>query len=42
MLGLSDLSAQLRTEAPDRPFRVRLPVATMMAVGEGINASATS
>lgn len=37
-LVLSDLSAQLRTEAPQRPFRVRLPVATMMAVGEGINA----
>ena len=37
-LVLSDLSAQLRTEEPQRPFRVRLPVATMMAVGEGINA----
>jgi hypothetical protein len=37
-LVLSDLSAQLRTEAPQRPFRVRLPVATMLAVGEGINA----
>jgi hypothetical protein len=37
-LVLSDLSGQLRTEAPERPFRVRLPVATMMAVGEGINA----
>jgi hypothetical protein len=37
-LVLSDLSAQLRTEAPERPFRVRLPVSTMMAVGEGINA----
>jgi hypothetical protein len=37
-LVLSDLSARLRTEAPQRPFRVRLPVATMMAVGEGINA----
>jgi hypothetical protein len=37
-LVLSDLSAQLRTEAPERPLRVRLPVSTMMAVGEGINA----
>ena len=37
-LVLSDLSAQLRTEAPQRPFRVRLPVATMIAVGEGVNA----
>ena len=37
-LVLSDLSAQLRTEAPERPFRVRLPVSTMTAVGEGINA----
>jgi hypothetical protein len=37
-LVLSDLSAQLRTEAPQRPFRVRLPVATMMATGEAINA----
>jgi hypothetical protein len=37
-LVLSEISAQLRTEAPPRPFRVRLPVATMMAVGEGINA----
>jgi hypothetical protein len=36
-LVLSDLSAQLRTEAPQRPFRVRLPVAAMLAVGEGIN-----
>jgi hypothetical protein len=41
-LVLSDLSAQLRTEAPQRPFRVRLPVATMMAVGEGINAHNTN
>jgi hypothetical protein len=41
-LVLSDLSAQLRTEAPERPFRVRLPVATMMAVGEGINAHNTN
>jgi hypothetical protein len=41
-LVLSDLSAQLRTEAPERPFRVRLPVATMVAVGEGINARNTS
>ena len=40
-LVLSDLSAQLRTEAPERPFRVRLPVATMMAVGEAINARNT-
>jgi hypothetical protein len=37
-LVLSDLAAQLRTEAPERPFRVRLPVSTMTAVGEGINA----
>jgi hypothetical protein len=37
-LVLSDLSAQLRAEAPQRPFRVRLPIATMMAVSEGINA----
>jgi len=37
-LVLSDLSAQLRTEAPQRPFRVRLPVATMMAAGQAINA----
>jgi hypothetical protein len=37
-LVLSDLSARLRTEAPQRPFRVRLPVATMVAVGEGISA----
>ena len=37
-LVLSGLSAQLRTEEPERPFRVRLPVSTMMAVGEGINA----
>jgi hypothetical protein len=37
-LVLSDLSARLRTEAPQRPFRVRLPVATMVAVGEGVNA----
>jgi hypothetical protein len=41
-LVLSDLSAQLRTEAPERPFRVRLPVATMTAVGEGINARNTN
>ena len=41
-LVLSDLSAQLRTEAPERPFRVRLPVSTMMAVGEGINARNTN
>jgi hypothetical protein len=41
-LVLSGLSAQLRTEAPDRPFRVRLPVATMIAVGEGINARNTN
>jgi hypothetical protein len=41
-LVLSDLSAQLRTEAPGRPFRVRLPVSTMMAVGEGINARNTN
>jgi hypothetical protein len=40
-LVLSDLSAQLRTEAPQRSFRVRLPVATMVAVGEGINARNT-
>jgi hypothetical protein len=41
-LVLSDLSAQLRTEAAERPFRVRLPVSTMMAVGEGINARNTN
>jgi hypothetical protein len=41
-LVLSDLSAQLRTEAPERPFRVRLPVSTMMAVSEGINARNTN
>jgi hypothetical protein len=41
-LVLSDLSAQLRTEAPERPFRVRLPVATMIAVSEGINARNTN
>jgi hypothetical protein len=41
-LVLSDLSAQLRTPAPERPFRVRLPVATMMAVSEGINARHTN
>jgi hypothetical protein len=41
-LILSDLSAQLRTEAPERRFRVRLPVPTMMAVGEGINARSTN
>lgn len=37
-LVLSGLSAQLRIEAPERPFRIRLPVSTMMAVGDGINA----
>jgi hypothetical protein len=37
-LVLSDLSAQLRTEAPQHPFRVRLPVTTMITLGEGINA----
>lgn len=37
-LVLSDLSARLRAEAPERRFRVRLPVSTMTAVGEGINA----
>ena len=41
-LVLSDLSAQLRTEAPERPFRVRLPVSTMIAVSEGINARNTN
>jgi hypothetical protein len=41
-LVLSDLSAQLRTEAPERPFRIRLPVSTMMAVSEGINARNTN
>jgi hypothetical protein len=41
-LVLSDLSAQLRTEAPERPFRVRLPVSTMMAVSERITARNTS
>jgi hypothetical protein len=41
-LVLSDFSAQLRTGAPERPFRVRLPVATMMAVAEGISARNTN
>jgi hypothetical protein len=41
-LVLSDLSAQLRTEAPERPFRVRLPVSTMLAAGEAINARNTN
>ena len=41
-LVLSDLSAQLRTEAPERPFRVRLPVSTMMAISDGINARNTN
>ena len=41
-LVLSDLRAQLRTEAPERPFRVHLPVATMVAVSEGINARNTN
>ena len=41
-LVLPDLSAQLRTQAPQRPVRVRLPVATMIAVSEGINARNTS
>ena len=41
-LVLSDLSAQLRTEAPERPFRARLPVSTMIAVSERINARNTS
>jgi hypothetical protein len=41
-LVLSDLSAQLRTEAPERPFRVRLPISAMVAVGEGINAHNTN
>jgi hypothetical protein len=41
-LVLSDLSAQLRNEAAERPFRVRLPVSTMMAVSEGINARNTN
>ena len=36
------LSAQLPTGAPQRPFRVRLPLSTMMAVGEGINARTTN
>jgi hypothetical protein len=40
-LVLSDLSAQLRTQAPERPFRVRLPVSMMIAVSEGINARNT-
>jgi hypothetical protein len=40
-LVLSDLSAQLRTQAPQRPFRVRLPLSTMVAIGEGINARNT-
>jgi hypothetical protein len=41
-LVLSDLCAQLRTQSPQRPFRVRLPVATMMAVSDGINARNTN
>jgi hypothetical protein len=41
-LVLSDLAAQLRTQAPQRSFRVRLPVATMMAVSEGINTRNTN
>jgi hypothetical protein len=41
-LVLSDLSAQLRPEAPERPLRVRLPVSTMMAVSDGINARNTN
>jgi hypothetical protein len=41
-LVLSDLSTQLRTQAPERPFRVRLPVSTMMTIGEGINAHNTN
>jgi hypothetical protein len=41
-LVLSDLSAQLRTEAPERPFRVRLPISTIMAAGEAINARNTN
>jgi hypothetical protein len=41
-LVLSDLSAQLRTGTPERPFRARLPVATMIAVSEGISARNTN
>jgi hypothetical protein len=41
-LVLSDLSAQLRTEVSEHSFRVRLPVSTMLAVGEGINARNTN
>jgi hypothetical protein len=41
-LALSDLSAQLRTSGPERPFRVRLPVSTMMAVSEAISARNTN
>ena len=41
-LVLSDLSAQLRTEAAERPFRVRLPVSTMLAVSERINGRNTN
>ncbi len=41
-LVLSGLSAQLRAQAPERPFRVHLPVSTMIAVSEGINARNTS
>jgi hypothetical protein len=41
-LVLSDLSARLRNRAPERPFRVRLPVSTMIAVSEGINARNTN
>jgi hypothetical protein len=41
-LVLSDLSAQLRSQAPERPFPVRLPVSTMTAIGEAINAHNTN
>jgi hypothetical protein len=41
-LVLSDLSAQLRSGAPERPYRVRLPVSTMIAVSEGINGRNTN
>jgi hypothetical protein len=40
-LVLSDLSVQLRAEASKHP-RVRLPVATMMAVSDGINTRNTN
>jgi hypothetical protein len=41
-LVLPDLSAHLRTQPPQRPVRARLPVATMMAAGQAINARTPS